>query len=103
MKGHTHEDIDQIFSTYSDNHLKNNNVFTIPEMIKRFENSVLNHSSSTKSNFVYTNTVMFDFKNWLQPFLTDIHGHTGPHMFFIYRNSAGNAVFKYKQWSSTND
>lgn len=71
--------------------------------MERFAFSVTNHSSSIKEPFVYNNLIMYNIKDWLQPYVNDFHGHTGPHIFFINRNADGNAVFKYKKWSSTSE
>lgn len=71
--------------------------------MQRFENSIKNHSSALKPPLIYFNEVMYDIKGWLEPFVNDFHGHTGPHIFFVFRDEFGHAIFKYKKWSSTNE
>lgn len=69
----------------------------------RFEDSISNHCSNVKPPLVYVNTVMYNIKEWLDPFVNDFHGHTGPHVFLVSRNASLDVVFKYKKWSSTNE
>ncbi len=39
-------------------------------------------------------------KEWIQPSLEDLHGHSSPHCFRFIKDEAGDVRMFYKNWSS---
>ena len=69
MVGHTHEDIDQLFSCIS-RHLGNINVLTLLELIRENGRSC---SPSIKASFL---TVIYNVKHWMEGFTeASLSGH----------------------------
>jgi hypothetical protein len=42
---------------------------------------------------------LFDIRNWIEPHLDEIHGHTAPHVFNFKLNRSKKAELRYKNWS----
>lgn len=111
MVGHTHEDIDQSFSCLS-RYLRKHDALTMPgktvfifytvkiyfisnyvEMEEALKSSNQNVKNSCTLNYVY------DIKNWIAPYLDEIHGHTTPHVFRFRLNNNKRAEMHYQHWS----
>ncbi len=71
--GHTHEDIDQMFSRFS-TYLNKHDAITPSELFTALQNS---YSPSP----VLEQSKVLDVKGWLGPHIEDLHGHTHPHHF----------------------
>ena len=50
--------------------------------------------------YVSTMRYIFDIRQWIEPFLEEIHKHTTPHIFLFRRNPRGKAEMFYKHWSN---
>ncbi|XP_070553722.1 uncharacterized protein [Ptychodera flava] len=91
--GHTHEDIDQMFSRVS-TALKKTNSFTMQELMHNV------HESYTPAIKVQEVKYMFNVKEWLQPYMAGrFGGHSKPHNFRI-RKINGRARMHYRLWST---
>ena len=75
MKGHTHEDIDQIFSKIS-HHLRGVDAFTVPSLITEVKNSV-----KAQCYFEQIGT-LWDVRQWMMDSLNNISYHSFAHQFW---------------------
>jgi hypothetical protein len=76
LVGHTHEDIDQMFSRFS-TRLNKHNAPTIKTL-----HSVCKASFSPTPTFDYLDEVI-DWCSWFDPHRLSLHGHSVPHQFRI--------------------
>ncbi|XP_060561179.1 uncharacterized protein LOC132720949 [Ruditapes philippinarum] len=92
MVGHTHEDIDQLFSRFSVR-ASREDIFIMDDLITTFEKCYKQLPvTGMKIAEVY------NFQEWLQ--LNNIKNHSHPHVFKFTRNEDGKAIMKYKKWST---
>ena len=89
MVGHTHEDIDQMFSCVARRLLKHDAV-----TLKELKNEI--SQSYTPEIEVVELDSIFDVKTWMEPVQEDISGHIHHHQFKIERNGQGRATLSYK-------
>lgn len=83
MVGHTHEDVDQLFSCIS-RPLSKINALTIPELMEEI------HSSYTPAIVVHLLSCTFDVKMWMDEVAEkDLSGHVEQHQFKVSRNVIG--------------
>ena len=82
--GHTHEDIDQMFSCYA-RRLSKHDAKTLPELMEEIQASF---SPSVKVKLLQS---LFDVKGWMSGHVGDLTGHTPQHQFKIVRNKDGKA------------
>ena len=81
--GHTHEDIDSMFSTIADQ-LRRTDAETLPELLYLLPNPQQLHG-------------MFDIRTWLTPHLAEtIKGHTKPHQFKFVKNEKESVCVYYR-------
>lgn len=94
MVGHTHEDIDQMFSCFS-RHLSKHDARTLPELVGEMKKAY------TPEPFNVTMDCMFDVKEWMDGHIeSQVTGHINQHQFkFSLVN--GEAVTYYKKWSTS--
>jgi hypothetical protein len=85
--GHTHEDIDQMFSRFSIA-LGNTNTESPQHLEERLSRAYKPHPDVT----YVQNTV--DFKTWITPYLLNIGGHKPPHTFKFHRSNPDSMQFK---------
>jgi len=90
--GHTHEDVDQMFSRFS-LYLEKHDAVTPQELVAALK------ASYTPTPRVCEIMETYDIKTLFLPHLEDIHGHTGPHH-FRFRLVGEEVEFKYKNWSA---
>ena len=95
MVGHTHEDIDQLFSRFSTWLLKHS-ALTSSKLVAGFEKCF----TPTPQGILLDK--MFDVSQWISPHLESISMHSKPHVFKITRNSEGRAIILTKKWSTEN-
>ncbi|XP_078659995.1 uncharacterized protein LOC144904736 [Branchiostoma floridae x Branchiostoma belcheri] len=93
MVGHTHEDVDAVFSQFS-HRLDRKDAKTIGELEEVLRNSF---HPEPKVDQLF---VMWDIKNWLQPCLAPIEGHSKPHMYRFTKDRTGHVTLQYKMWST---
>ena len=95
MVGHTHEDIDQMFSCIS-RRLSKNNARTLLELIREIGMSYSPAILSTLLSFMY------DVKGWLDECtVPNLSGHVYQHQFKLVRGPGGEALLFYKKWSTS--
>ena len=93
MVGHTHEDVDQMFSRYS-TYLRRQDVFTMDCLTSSFENCY------TPSPTAVVLDEMPDVCRWLHTSIQDMAYHSKPHVFKFTRDSNGKAKMVIKKWST---
>lgn len=92
MVGHTHEDIDQVFSRFS-TWLQTHPALTSSQLINGFEKSY----TPNPQGIVLEK--QFNVSEWIKPQLESISMHSKPHQFRIKRNAWGKGVISFKKWS----
>ncbi|CAH1252417.1 Hypp9281 [Branchiostoma lanceolatum] len=93
MVGHTHEDVDAVFSQFS-HKLDRKDAKTTSELEEVLKSSF--HPEPKVEQFV----AIWDIKNWLKPYLAPIEGHSKPHMYRFTKDSRGHVTMQYKMWST---
>ena len=94
MVGHTHEDVDQLFSRFSV-HFNRNDAKCLPSLLDRFEHCY----SPSPSGIILER--LFNVSDWLEKHIEKIEYHTMPHQFKIFCDpSGGKAKLMYKLWST---
>jgi thioester reductase-like protein len=90
MVGHTHEDVDQVFSKFS-GYLLKHTALTIDKLLSGFSKcySLAPHGVELKD--------MFDISNWLLPNLNSISMHSKPHVFKITLNEHSKACIWFRK------
>lgn len=96
MVGHTHEDVDQLFSRISQR-LARNDAHTIADLSDEIKRSY------TPSPVVEQIRRLFDIKTVVSDLLNDVSGHSEPHQFKIEKNKDGIVSLFYKKWSTKKD
>ncbi|XP_070547237.1 uncharacterized protein [Ptychodera flava] len=95
LVGHTHEDIDQLFSCIS-RHLKKTNIYTMDDM----ERAVMN--SYNVPVFVKHVEGVFDIKKWLLPHMVkNFKGQSKP-LHFQFKEFDGKVRMRYRHRSTSN-
>ncbi|XP_070578115.1 uncharacterized protein [Ptychodera flava] len=93
--GHTHEDIDQLFSCIS-RHLKKTNIYTMDDM----DRAVMN--SYNVPVFVKHVEGVFDIKKWLLPHMVkNFKGQSKP-LHFQFKEFDGKVRMRYRHRSTSN-
>ncbi|KXJ23124.1 hypothetical protein AC249_AIPGENE10502 [Exaiptasia diaphana] len=93
MVGHTHEDVDQLFSRIS-KRLSKNNACTVDEL-----SSQIKESYNPEVNVISLRH-LFNITPWLEPLFNDFSGHSDPHQFKLEKGANGEVNFSYKKWST---
>ena len=96
MKGHTHEDVDQLFSRIS-THTAKHNVPTLSSLLNHIPQAY--NKPNTTADRIQT---VYNIKDWLFPCLNKIANHSQPHQFKITKKE-GKAVLSTKKWSSNDE
>ncbi|KAJ8310735.1 hypothetical protein KUTeg_012600 [Tegillarca granosa] len=91
MVGHTHEDVDQMFSNIS-RRLKYNSTPTLKELHQEIK------SSYTPVPTVKHLTALWDYRDGIFHHREKLSGHQTPHLFAI-TESDGKVIMHYKDWS----
>ncbi len=111
--GHTHEDIDQLFSRISKQlsqkgaetipgkkvfvHKMARNITIIILIILDLQDQIF--ASSTPSPKVSVLDNIRDVKSWIEPCLESFRGHSSPHCFKFIRDTDNKVVMYYRNWS----
>ncbi|XP_062594544.1 uncharacterized protein LOC134255959 [Saccostrea cucullata] len=93
MVGHTHEDIDQVFSKFSHWYGRHAAV-TVEKLMSGFEKCFTPQPTSIKTDKV------FNITEWLTPYMNTIKNHSRPHVFKIQKEESGKAKIWWKEWST---
>ena len=94
MVGHTHEDIDQMFSCFS-RHLNKRDARTLPELMAEMAKAY----TPEPSNILIDS--MFDVKKWMDGYIEQhVSSHINQHQFKLI-SCKGEAVTSYKKWSTS--
>eukprot|EP00058_Branchiostoma_floridae_P012161 XP_002597649.1 hypothetical protein BRAFLDRAFT_77449 [Branchiostoma floridae] len=94
MVGHTHEDIDQLFSKIQ-SQLRRKPATTVDMLLKVIEES---YTPKPKATTLTANS-MYDIKEWLDQEMSDMDHHNLPHAFKVQKEN-GETCLSYKMWSS---
>lgn len=94
MKGHTHEDVDQLFSRISV-YTSKQNIPTLSSLLSNIPKSY-NKPNTTSERLM----AIFNIRDWIQPHMNKPSQHSHPHQFKITKNTHGNAVLHTKKWSN---
>lgn len=97
--GHTHIDVDQMFSTFS-MYLDKNSVEYITDIAEALKSAYRKDETKPKGWFL---PVVFNFVGFLAPFVSDLSGLNSAHVFLIRKLSSGVVGMKVKKWHSTDD
>lgn len=94
--GHTHVDIDQMFSTYS--------IWLLYHKLE-FITSVVPHladayNTPPSGSFIPT---VFNWKGFFAPHMHDLEGTSQPHVFLLRKQLDGTVGIKFKKWHSSPD
>ena len=87
--GHTHEDIDQMFSRFS-YAIAGTNVESVQDLVLRIE------SAYKPKPFVEEVRYTADFRDWIRPMLLKLKGHSNPRVFKFSRNDEGIVALQCK-------
>jgi hypothetical protein len=95
--GHSHNIVDQMFSTRQ-KHLQWVNFITIPDALQLVDHiySCIAHKPSQL--FL---PCVFNWIGWFGPFMRDIKGHSKPHVFKFELLSNGDIAMWHKPWHSS--
>ena len=109
--GHTHEDIDQLFSCIS-RQLKHRNALTVPGMyiicvhmncclcVCTAElTAAIENSFSPQPTVIVLDSVT-EAKKWMSEQTPSIHDHLKAHLFKFERNEVGECRMFFKEWST---
>ena len=89
--GHTHEDIDRMFS-FPRNAFSGSNCDTLDDLIRFIVPSAF-HVVDKPVNRLHPN--LFNWKDWMRPYLPDLRGHSGPKLFHFFKSEESNRVSKF--------
>jgi hypothetical protein len=90
--GHTHEDIDQLFSRFAES-LRRMDCFSWDDLERIIRSSY--HSENGSQPEVVRNPKVPDFKGWMEDKEIDISGHTGPMCFKFQKDDSTADVLMY--------
>eukprot|EP00795_Rhopilema_esculentum_P008448 gene8448-14434_t len=93
MVGHTHEDIDQMFSRNAVQ-LHKENAVTLPQLEGVFRKAYTPRPTVTTLRF------LFDFKGFLSKYIANIRNHSKPHAFKFEKTASGQVGITYKNWAA---
>ena len=91
--GHTHENIDQMFSCVA-RRLAKNDAHTLEALKEQIK------VSYTPPVLVEELSSLFEIKAWMENSINNISGHVHQHVFKIQNNN-GNSKLFYKKWSTS--
>ncbi|WAQ94150.1 hypothetical protein MAR_006621, partial [Mya arenaria] len=90
MVGHTHEDIDQLFSRFSTN-VRDKMIMTLDSLMQCFERCYRPTPTAIRTTSVW---------NWSETMdINSIRNHSRPHLFKFVKDDNGTAIY-FKKWST---
>eukprot|EP01103_Thecamoeba_quadrilineata_P019099 TRINITY_DN75_c0_g1_i3.p1 TRINITY_DN75_c0_g1~~TRINITY_DN75_c0_g1_i3.p1 ORF type:complete len:751 (-),score=109.78 TRINITY_DN75_c0_g1_i3:31-2283(-) len=99
IAGHTHEDVDQLFSTFAVP-MKETSVSSLPQFIEYLDKWYPRANSRPTAIFL---TCLYDFKTWLEPHLARLEGHSKPHSFLFKKDVDGDVKLWYRDYCSSKE
>ncbi|XP_028517557.1 uncharacterized protein LOC114575939 [Exaiptasia diaphana] len=94
MVGHTHEDIDQMFSRISVA-LNKSKAVTRPQL-----EGVIQGAFTPSPTTVFVENV-YDVKSWIRPYIATFKNHSHPHAFRFKLNELGQVEMTYRDWANS--
>ena len=102
--GHTHIDVDQMFSRISVA-TERSGCLTPQDLLRIIRRSYKQGQGETTHEGAqpqYANTQsLYAVREWLLPHMQQLHGLSGFHSFVILRNTEGKAVLHFKPWCTS--
>ena len=96
--GHTHEDIDQMFSTFVVGMAHEPRVTTIPQFVQSLPKWYTIPQQCPTACFL---DEAWSFKAWFEPYLHDVHGTSQPHAFRFELSAEGVTEMFTKDYLSS--
>ena len=96
MVGHTHEDIDQMFSRFS-TWLNKNDAYDIEDLMSGFQASYT-HSQVSPTSIKVDH--VFNVSDWMDKYMSKISLTRRPHVFRFKKDAVGQVDIKCKLWST---
>ncbi|KAL9965925.1 hypothetical protein ACROYT_G029792 [Oculina patagonica] len=94
LVGHTHEDIDQLFSRISIALAKQNAV-TLPDLLRVIQ------SAYSPTPITCTVENIYNVKAWLRDYTSTLQHHSHPHAFRFKLNDDGDVEMSYRRWAKS--
>ena len=94
MVGHTHEDVDQLFSCVS-RKLRKVDAFDMPGL-----QQVIAESYKPEPLVKIINGLV-NYRDWLAVHIDTAFGHSDQHQFKIFLGANGKPLLQYKKWSTS--
>jgi hypothetical protein len=95
--GHTHIDIDQMFSTLSI-YMNTHSVYSLDDLVECLDKAYKKDITKPSGGFI---TEVYNFMGFFAPFVRDIAGISKPHVFLIRKQADGSIGMKVKKWHSS--
>lgn len=96
--GHTHEDIDQMFSTFVVGMSHEPRVATVPQFVQNLSKWYTIPQQRPIATFLYE---AWSFKAWFEPYIRAVCGTSQPHAFRFERSAEGAVEMFTKDYLST--
>ena len=97
LQGHTHEDVDQLFVGMATKY-KHSILWNLEDLMRVIPSAY--SSEPTRPKAIYTNLI-FNWKEFFDPVLVSLVGHSGPHVFIFGPNNVGDVVMQHKNYHSS--
>ena len=94
--GHTHVDVDQMFSTFAI-WLLTHTVLFVTGLVRALHSAYSKEGTIPRGTFL---TTVFNWKGFFAPHMKTLHGLHDAHVFLIRKQEDGVAI-KFKKWHST--
>ena len=97
--GHTHVDVDQMFSTLAI-WLLTHTLWFLTDLVRMLSTVYQKQGTVPQGSYLQT---IFNWKGFLAPHMTTIHGMKAAHVFLIRRQPDDRVGLKMKKWHTTED
>ena len=97
--GHTHIDVDQMFSTFS-KYLDKHSVEWLYDLPSKIGDAYKSQQTRPSASFL---PVVYNWSGFFAPFVRNISGLNSAHLFIVKRLPSGKVGLKAKKWHSTDD
>ena len=99
LQGHTHIDIDQMFSTLAI-YLDKNSCWSFGHLLDVIPNAYRSDTTRPVGRYIHK---VFNWSGFFAPYLKEMSGHSSPHVFLFRRLPDGNVGMKTKAFHGTSD